>query len=825
MKWQSLFMGLVFLTAVTSYGAAQGTTVVPQDSRYRTGRLDNGIMYYIQENNLPGGQMHFALVQKPVRTPFFEKVLQAPDKADVEEGIAGMERTLKELLITAPSRYRPHLTGVFLAGAFRADSAEALIRSRLGALPATVDVMKAQEVPQGADSAFVTKAFLAKPLPPVWQEGYPRIAISFPLPPLPREMRSGSEFFVMDFLRYVMEFAASQPLGHPVKVRAETHMVWEAREHPDSLEATFNKMAGECIRLARNGVSQEMFDLARSNYLMNETLHYRRSKVRTNRHFIREHITHFFDGMPVVQASWRYNFVSRMVPYVTLRHVNQYIKGVLLASEPEFTYIPATGPEDSLVTPVRYLPSFLQEERARLEEELSGISFPFEEALLMELSEKILDIDLRLQLDSLERSQVVPVIDADSLQHLYGTLLQVPAGPLMPPVKAAFPDKVREGEIAHPIPTTYEGVYAWRLSGGSVFYVRPDTLQPGSVCFLAVERTPASWMPFIPQEVFYKSQGPLLWKQTPQGLLLQGETTSDSLRTFLQQAAVQIADVLEQPAKVQGMRLEREKYVQAGRNLSRNILLDSLRTLLFEKRPPAYPVRPKGFDFVCTGDVRIDSLELWVQLFLAGMPVEETLLREEIPEEEGIRKGIYEHTISFPNPAQESKAAQVYSGPCPYTLEQYVLLQVLEKLMQQDTDGAVFVQTLLEYYPRGHYFLYTGFSSDARDLVYNRHRLEQTLADLAAFGPEEQALEKAKHALLASYEENKLRAAWHAQMLVLYSRSKRDFVSDYVTTLQQTDKAMIRDFVRQIMEFGNTASIVLSGATNESTGTSYEKKP
>jgi hypothetical protein len=108
-------MGLVFLTAVTSYGAAQGTTVVPQDSRYRTGRLDNGIMYYIQENNLPGGQMHFALVQKPVRTPFFEKVLQAPDKADVEEGIAGMERTLKELLITAPSRYRPHLTGVFLA--------------------------------------------------------------------------------------------------------------------------------------------------------------------------------------------------------------------------------------------------------------------------------------------------------------------------------------------------------------------------------------------------------------------------------------------------------------------------------------------------------------------------------------------------------------------------------------------------------------------------------------------------------------------------------------------------------------------------------------
>lgn len=80
MKWQSLFMGLVFLTAVTSYGAAQGTTVVPQDSRYRTGRLDNGIMYYIQENNLPGGQMHFALVQKPVRTPFLKRCFRRPTR-------------------------------------------------------------------------------------------------------------------------------------------------------------------------------------------------------------------------------------------------------------------------------------------------------------------------------------------------------------------------------------------------------------------------------------------------------------------------------------------------------------------------------------------------------------------------------------------------------------------------------------------------------------------------------------------------------------------------------------------------------------------------
>ncbi|HHV40053.1 MAG: hypothetical protein RBR62_04065 [Bacteroidales bacterium] len=825
MKWQSLFVALAFLIVGANCCPAQGATVVSQDSRFRTGRLPNGLMYYIQENDLPVGQMHFALVQKPIRKPFYEEVLNTSDLVGVNDGIVALERTLKELLIMSPGTYRPHLTGVFLTGTFQADSAEAFLQRRLGTLPPTVEVMRAQEIPQGTDSAFITKSFLAKPLPPDLQKGYPQVAIAFPLPPLPREMRAESEFFVMDFLKFVMKYAATQPLKHPIQVRAETHMVWEAHVHPDSLTATFHTMSAECLRLARNGVSQEVFDAARKQYLRDEWYRFEKSKVRTNRQFAREYVRHFFDGMPAAEAAWRYGFVSRMVPYVTLRHVNQYVKGVLLASEPNFTFSPAMDAADSLVTPVKYLPSFLQEERARLEEELTGISFPFEEALLMELSEQILDIDLRLQLDSLERSRVVPVIDADSLEQLYGTLKNIPQGPFTPSVKADVLSEVRAGEIVHTALEAHRGVTVWELSGGSHFYVRPDTLQPGTVCFMAKEKAPEVCVPFVPQDIFHKSAGPLLWKQTTQGLLLFGNTTTDSLQTFLQQAAVQIENILENPSYIQSMQQEREKYIQAGRNLSRNILLDSLRAMLFENRLASCASAPKGFDFICTGDIPIDSLEQWVQSFLGGMPAPVAFSLEDAPEEVGMRKGMYEQTISFPNPAQESKAVQVYSGPCPYTLEQYVLLQVLEKLVQQGTDGAVYVQTVLEYYPRGHYILYTGFSSDARDLAYNRHRLEQTLANLAAFGPTQQSLEKAKHALLASYKENMFNAAWHARMLVLYSCSNRDFVTGYENTLQQTDRAMVRDFVRQIMEFGNSATVVLSGATNESTGTSYVKNP
>ncbi|NLA16281.1 MAG: insulinase family protein [Bacteroidales bacterium] len=823
MKWRSLFAGLILFVGAASACPAWGSSAVPLDGNFRTGQLANGLTYFIQVNDLPKGQMHFALVQKPVRKPFYRQVLLSP--SHVKEGVAQMERVLREQLITSPKQYRPHLMGVIIIGAFHADSVESLVRTRLSDLPATVDVMQAQKVPDGADSAFAAKAFSATPLPPVWQDGCYRMEISFPIPALSRELRAGNEFFVMDFLRHVMLYAAKGPLTYPAQVYAHRDMVWAARVHPDSLTEAFSRLARECVRLARSGVSQEMFDLAGEDYLRRETWRYKNSKVRTNRFIEQECIRHFFDGTPMAQAAWRYGFVSRMVPYVTLNHVNQYIRGILLSSEPGIFLYPATSAADSLMTPIEYLPAALQEERVRLEEELAGISFPFEEDRLMELSERILDIDLRLQLDSLQRSQVIPVIDADSLQALYSKVRYTQDRPFVPEDISVSEDLLHSGEVLRCIPVAHHDVSVWQLSGGSLLYVRPDTLQQGRIYFAAVEKDPIAFSSYVPGEGFRKYSGPLLWKQTTQGLLLYNTTTPDSLHTFLQEVARQIEKITRNREYRQGMWSEREKHIQSARNLSRNLLLDSLRVMLFEDRSPGKDAVPKGFDFICTGDVPTDSLLSWAEKYLAGILCTKGHTREPVAQGEGIRRGMHNQIIPFPNPAAESKAARLYSGPCPYTLEQYVLLQMLERLVEQSTDGAVSIQSSLEYHPRGHYFFYMGFSSDARDLAYNRHRLDQILANLAAFGPTQEQLEKARHSLLVEYKENQLDAAWHCRMLVGYSRSGRDFVTGYGNMLQQIDTAMVRDFVRQIMEYGNAASLVLSGATNEREHTSYVKNP
>ncbi|HNR28741.1 MAG TPA: hypothetical protein PKL12_09195, partial [Bacteroidales bacterium] len=173
----------------------------------------------------------------------------------------------------------------------------------------------------------------------------------------------------------------------------------------------------------------------------------------------------------------------------------------------------------------------------------------------------------------------------------------------------------------------------------------------------------------------------------------------------------------------------------------------------------------------------------------------------------------------------ESKMARVYSGSCPYTLEQHVLLQLLERLVSQATDNAVCVLSSLESFPGGHYFFYIGFSSHAPDFAYNEHRLEQILADLAAYGPSAEQLEQARHSLLMDHLTQMADPLFHCRMLVGYCRSGKDFVTGYAGTLQQADTAMVRDFVRQIMEYGNTSRVVLSGATNKTEDTSYSKNP
>ncbi len=677
------------------------------------------------------------------------------------------------------------------------------------------------------DSAIAARLFTARPLPPFLQNGLPVVGIRYPLPSLSREQRNGSEYFVMDFLRYVLLHTARGRLSHPAGVDVSDGFVLESTALPGREGEIFCDLAGKCIQLAREGITREEFLPAARAYLRKAEWDYLNRNSRTHEYYINQCIEQFFSGFPIPSAEWKYRFIKEMVPYVSEYHANRFIQGVLYGALPVPEIRQAVTSADSLLRPVLFLPQELMEERDRLTERISAMLFPYNDTELAELTARVLDIELRLQLDSLEQNRVTKRIDTDSLQVLleqarHSTIMKSGnKNEEVPEPEHSVPP----GRVERRMSPDSQGVSIWQLSGGSLLYILPDTLSRGKICFAAVERAPEFLIPFIPGEVFRHGNGPLDWSMTTGGLLLMGETSPVYLRQFLKASSRQVYELLDNPSRITALWKEREQQIEPARELSRTILLDSLGSLIYDRRSPGMPSVPGGFDFICTGDIPLDSLELYTGQYLAGMPNKEIRPRQTFPRSEGIRRGIHESLIPFPNPAGESKFARVYSAPCPYTLEQYVLLRLLERLVADATDHSAWVETSLEFRPRGHYYFYTGFAVSASDAAYNRHQFDQVLTNLAAYGPGEEQLDKAKKALLVEYRENLPNPEFHCHALIRYIQSGRDFETGYESLLKQTDSAIIRDFVRQILEFGNSFTVELSGATNYPAEASYPKNP
>ncbi len=803
---------LLFFVAL-SPAAAQNGTGVPIDPLYRTGQLPNGFTYYIRENHFPAGDTHVVLVQKPGGPAVYHQVWETPSGAP--EGIDALTEFLKEQLITNPGQYRPHLQGIIIIGTLNADSVEARIRSRLGALPASVDVLQAQELTPSIGKAMEAKMFTAKPLPAQWPEGYPTVRLTYRFPSLSKEQRQGSGYYAMDFMRFALLYTAGHHFPFPMQVQANGEMVWQLQAPEDRLAPRFYQLAQACVRLASDGITPEALEEAKTAYLQQLDLDNRAAAHRTHTYYIEACTGNFIDGIPLPSAQWRYRFVSQLLPFITTQHQNRFIRGVMGSTPPvPSVEYPATA-ADSLIYPrMQANPEALRETRALLAARVEKLMFPLDETLLDDLTANILDIDLQLQLDSLGRHRVVKKLTADSLQKLYRKALssRLPAPPQA--LSGAVVAAMERGTIERGFRTKMEGVTLWQLSGGSFVYLWPDSLNCGQVYFAAVERNPQAVGSLLVQEPFSPLENsPLEWKLAPEGYLLQGSTTPAGLRDFVAQASAQIRRLTTLPQVAGGLEKQRQHSRAAARGLSRSVLLDTLGRLVFESPDVQTSSYPRAFDYVFTGDICTDSLQLYIEEYLASLPAEAPLFAPAEFPADGMRRGNYQKEILFPNLAQENKYALVYTGVCPYTQEQYVLLQLLQQLVYDASGGAVRVEAVLDPDPIGHYLLYIGYAVNQADAAYNCHYIEQILVDLTAYGPTASQLQKARHTLRVRHKEQLTDARFHRDVLRQYARTGRDFLTRYLEVLQRQETATVRDFVRQIMEYGNSVRVTLDGAT------------
>lgn len=813
---------LLFIHVILPVFAQEGKEV-PTDPQYHTGQLPNGFTFYIRENHFPEGDCHIVLIQKPSTQAVYHRVWETP--AGASEGIDALVSYLKEQRITTPGQYRPHLQGIIVVGSFSADSVEVWLKTRLALLPASVDVLQAQEPTSSIEEAMEAKMLTAKPLSPVWPQGYPIVSISYSLPPLTREQMVGSGYYAMDFMRFALLQTARNRLPSFTKERSNDQMKWISVAPEEQQKARFYQLAQSSVSLAERGITQVEFEEAKKRYLQQIQWDYQSAGYKSHTFYIEACTHHFLDGTPLPSAQWQYSFVSQLLPFITLEHQNRYIRGVMNYSGPDLAVEYPVSSADSLIFPRTLDAQSLQEERRDLTAKVDDLMFPFDDVQLSEITARLMDIDIQLQLDSLDKVRVVPVITVDTLRRLYEKAL---AETLYEdePVPLPSVSKLDRGTIERGFRTKMEGVTLWQLSGGSVVYLWPDSLTCEQVYFAAVEHNPSSVGSLLPQEIFRPlGNGPLEWKQTAAGYLLQGSAPTSSLRSFIEQAAGQISLLTTVPQVTGELQKQRAEQIAAAGELSMAILLDSLCNMAFASSDSQTMSYPRSFDYVFTGDICVDSLQVYIEDYLASLPSDGIMFSPANMPADGMRRGNYQKSISFPNPAQENKYAQVFTGVCPYTQEQYVLLQLLQQLVTDASGGAVCAYAVLDPNPIGHYLFYIGYSVQETDAAYNRHQIEQILVDLTAYGPSQTQLQQARNTLRVRYKEQQTQAVFHREVLLQYARTQRDFQTNYLDVLQRQDVATVRDFVRQIMEYGNSFQVELNGATKTISDASYTKIP
>ena len=64
MKLMKRFMAMLVFVACALTTFAQQMPPIPVDPQVRIGKLDNGLTYYIRQNNYPEGQANFYIAQK-----------------------------------------------------------------------------------------------------------------------------------------------------------------------------------------------------------------------------------------------------------------------------------------------------------------------------------------------------------------------------------------------------------------------------------------------------------------------------------------------------------------------------------------------------------------------------------------------------------------------------------------------------------------------------------------------------------------------------------------------------------------------------------------
>lgn len=719
--------------------------------------------------------------------------------------------------------YRPDLQAIVVVGDFNVDQVEAKLKKIFADIPKPVNPAKRIMYPVPDN---------AKPLVSVATDKEATsttVAVFFKHDPLPEDIKPTAIALIQNYLTGLGQTMLNNRLAeltqtaNPPFIGAEVedgeYLVSRTKDaftayaacKEGEIEKSMTALLKELYRVDKFGFTESELERAKANMLRSIESIYKEREKQYNNSFVREYVSHFTTGEVIPGIEYEYNFMNNVLPKLTLQQVNQSIQELLGDSN---VVVFVSGPQKE------------------------GLKYPTKE-------------DLLTVFEKAKAAELTPYQD------------EVLSEPLLPREPQA--GKVIKSEEDKKFGTTI-----WTLSNGAKVVLKKTDFKEDQILMKGssfggtslIDNKEIINIMAINDVIGINGLGNYSRVDLPKVLAgkkasasasvgtttenINGSCSPKDLATMMQLTYLCFTAPLTDSAAFISYQKRSKAMLENNEANPMIIYRDSLYHAMYGDHPRAKRMKADmidkvdykrimeiyaqrfanagDFTFFFVGNVNTDSLKPLVEKYIASLPAKGK--KERFSDTKlNIRPGTIKHHFDKVMETPKSTVYTIYSGKCPYTLENQLKMSMLTQILdivytekvREDQGGTygVGVNGSVSNYPKEQFRLLIGFDTNEQkrdtliDIVYKE------LKQIALNGPSEVNFNKVKEFMLKKHKEDLRENGYWSGILYNAYMEKQDLHSQYDTTINSLTPDKIKKFTAYILSQGNNVEVVMNGKKKE----------
>ncbi|MDD2797604.1 MAG: insulinase family protein [Bacteroidales bacterium] len=715
--------------------------------------------------------------------------------------------------------YRPDLQAIIVVGDIDVDQVEGKIKKMFADIPKPVNAAERIYYPVPANAAPIVSIATD---PEATQTS---VDVFYKHDPLPDNYKPTVYGLIDNYMKQLAQMMLNSRLAEltqkatppfvEASVSDDEFIVAQTKEafsasatcKEGDIEKGMRALLDEVNRVAKFGFTATEYERAKADLLRSVESAYNDREKEKNRSYVREYVKHFTVGEVIPGIEMEYNIVNKVLPQLPLEELNKGMKEMIADSN---VVIAISGPQkEGLVYPSK--------------EEVAKIFMDAKSAELTAYQDKVSNEPLVSK-----EPKAGKVKKVEHNKTLDATIWTLSNGARVVIKKTDF----KEDQIM---------LKAVSLGGSSLL----DNKEMANILafneVIGVNGLGSYSNTDLPKALAGKKAS-VSASMTTTSEAINGSCSPKDLLSMMQLAYLSFTAPRPDKDAYEGY-LKRAKAMLENDEMNPNVAFrDSLYKGLYGDNPRAMRMKVSllpqvnydriqqiykerfanaaDFTFFFVGNVNADSLKPLVEKYIASLPAKgkkEKYADIKMNARPGMIKNYFDREM------QTAKATvyTVYSGNCPYTLENVLKMNMLDQILEiiytekvrEDEGGSygVGVNGNVTNYPKDKFRLLIGFDTNEAQKDKLLSIVHSELKNLSENGPSEVNFNKVKEFMLKKQKENLTENGYWMGVLTDFYLEGNNFHSTYESVLNTLTPESIKAFAASLLSQGNNVEVMMNG--------------